>query len=353
MLSVIACNGAALAEDCGPLKEIASLDTTPLGDSSVMTVEANFNGTSRPMIVQTGAMISSLRQGALDKLGLHSIANSSVITVKDKKQVSEAFTQVEDFSLGAIRVPRMQFQVPPDTMDEQPFVGVLGSDLFSVYDMEVDPAGHKINFFAKDHCPGHVLYWKPVAVAVLPFQSQLATANQTRTGFNLYFTRGTSIYVPVKLDGQDVTASINTGGQYSTMSASMAKFLFGVTADSPGSTPQPSSDGDLKNANFIHTFPTLTFDTVTVTNAHVLVYPDPDVSNADIFKQTDTRLRQGGNYFERHMTIGMDILRRLRLFIAFGEKKLYITPATAPVPAAAATPVKADMGADQRATPLK
>jgi hypothetical protein len=36
------------------------------------------------------------------------------------------------------------------------------------------------------------------------------------------------------------------------------------------------------------------------------------------------------------MSIGMDILRRLRLYIASGEKKLYITPATGPVPAAAA-----------------
>jgi hypothetical protein len=331
--------GAALAQDCGPLKEIASLDATPLGTSSVMTVEARLNGTPKPMIVQTGALISSMRQGALDGLGLHSIANSSIITVKGKNQTSEAFTEVADFSLGAIHLSHMQMEVSPDTMTEKPWVGVLASDVFSLYDMEVDPADRKVNFFAKDHCPGHVLYWNPAAVAVLPFQSQLATASQTRTGFNVYFTRGASIYVAVKLDGQDVIASINTGGQYSSMSAGMAKFLFGVTADSPGSTPQPSEDGDPKHASFIHTFPTLTFDTVTVTNAHVLVYPDPDdIGAADIFKRTDTRLQSEGHYFERHMTIGMDILRRLRLFIAFSEKKLYITPATAPVQASATAP---------------
>lgn len=300
-----------------------------------MAVDAKFNGMARPMIVQTGTLISSLRAGALAGLGLHSIANSSIVTVKDHRQVSESFTQVDDFSLGAIRVPRMQFEVPPDTMDDQPFAGVLGGDLLSVYDMEINTADHRINFFAKDHCPGHVLYWNSSAVAVLPFRTQLATANQTRTGFNLYFERGAAVYVTVKLDGQDVTASIATGDQYSSMSASMAKFLFGVTADSPGSKLQPSDDPDPRHASFIHTFPTLTFDTVTVTNAHVLVYPDPDdVTNADIFRRTDTRLRLGGNYFEQHMSIGMDILRRLRLFFAFGEKKLYITPATAPVPLA-------------------
>jgi hypothetical protein len=349
-LTILTC-GAAYAQDCGPLKQLTSLEATPLNGSSVMTVQASFNGTPKPMIVQTGAMISSVREGALADLGLHAIANSIVITVKDRKQSSEAFTQVENFSLGAIRVPRMQFQVPPDTTGEQPWVGILGSDLFQVYDMEIDPAGHKINFFAKDHCPGHVLYWNPTAVAVLPFQSQLNTASQTRTGFNLYFTRGASIYVPVKLDGQDITASISTGSQYSYMGANMAKSMFGVTATSPGSKPAPDEIDDPTHASFIHTFPTLTFDTVTVTNARVLVYPDPDdIANADIFKRTDTRLRQGGDYFVRHMSIGMDILRRLRLFIAFGEKKLYITPATAPVAAlpAGTTAPPVDQGANHR-----
>lgn len=346
-LALVYTGQAAWAQECGPLKQVASLDGTPVGNSSVMTVDAKFNGVSKPMIVQTGALISSLREGALDGLGLHPIANSIVVSVKDKKQSSESFTQVEDFSVGAIRVPRMQFQVPPDTMDAQPWVGVLGSDLFSVYDMEIDAAGHKVNFFAKDHCPGHVLYWKPTAVAVLPFQEQLTTASQTRTGFNLYFTRGSSVYVPVQLDGKDVTASISSGSQYSSMSASMAKFMFGVSADSPGSTLQPSDDGNPAHASFIHTFPTLTFDTVTVTNAHVLIYPDPEgIANADIFRRSDTRLRQNGEYFSRHMSIGMDILRRLRLYIAFGEKKLYITPATAPV--AAQAPDKPDPNLDQR-----
>lgn len=253
-----------------------------------------------------------------------------MVFVKDKKQSSEGFVEVADFSLGAIRVPRMQLAVPPDSDSNLPWAGVLGSDLFSVYDMEIDPAGKKVNFFAKDHCPGHVLYWKPAAIAVLPFQTQLATADATRTGFNTYFERGMGIYVPVNLDGHNVTASINTGSQYSSMSASMAKFMFGVTADSPGSTPLKPTDNDPNPEGFMHTFPTLTFDTVTVTNAHVLVYPDPQVGNSVYFQRTDTRLQRNTGYFVEHMAVGMDILRRLRIFIAFSEKKLYITPATAP-----------------------
>ncbi len=330
----LACTTPAFAEDCGPLKLVTSVDTAPLPDSSILTVEANLNGTSTPMVVSTGNLISTLHQSAVDSMSLHTVTNSSVIFVKGRNKSSEGFVEIPDFHLGAIHVQRMQFEVPPDSGGTAKFAGVLGSDLFSVYDMEIDPAGHKLNFFAKDHCPGHVLYWKPAALAVMPFQEQLATASNTRTGFNLYFMRGASIYVTVNLDGHDIPASIDTGSHYSSMSASMAKFMFGVTADSPGSTVQPSDDP--KYVSFIHVFPTLTFDTVTVTNARVLVYPDPtDVVYADEFKRSDTRLRQSSNYFIRHMSIGMDILKRLRLFVAYSEKKLYITPATTPAPAAA------------------
>ena len=340
-LFALACAAPAFADDCAPLKLIASLETTPISsDSSAFTIQAKLNDTLTPMLVSTGSLISTLDQSAVNTLGLHAVANSSVILVQDRKQSSESFVEVADFHLGAIHVKRMQFEVPPDSDAARKWSGILGSDLLSVYDLEINPSGHQLNFFAKDHCPGHVLYWKPTALAVLPFQTQLPTANNTRTGFNLYFQRGAAIFIPVKLDGHDVEATISTASQYSSMSASMAKFMFGVTADSPGSTPQPS--GDSQRASFIHVFPTLTFDTVTVTNARVLIYPDPDIANADAFKRTDTRLRQQTGYFTQHMSIGMDVLRRLRMFVAFSENKLYITPATGPIaPTTASAPVHA------------
>lgn len=320
---------AAWAQDCA-LKKVADLPATPLPDSAVMTVDATFNGTARPMIVRTGALISSVRQSALGELGLQSIANSNVIVIRGRNQSSESFTEVADFSLGAIRAPRIQFEVTPDDGAKEPWAGTLASDLLSAYDLEIDSANRRIRFFDKDHCPGHVLYWNPSAVAVMPFLGQLPTANATRTGFNVYFQRGMGVYVLVKLAGQDVTAAIDTGSDYSEMSVGMAKFRFGVTAESSGNIPAPAS---APAGTFIHVFPTLTFDTVTVTNVHVLVYPEADISQSDYMRRTDTRLRQNSSYFTDHMSIGMNILRRLRLYIAYGEKKLYITPASA-----AATP---------------
>jgi hypothetical protein len=328
-------SSAMAAEACGPLKEVGTLEATRLSESSVMTVNAMLNGKARPMIVETGSLISSLRESALADLGAQAIANSNVIVVSGRNQSSQKFTQLESFSLGGFGVARMQLLIPPESSEERPWVGVLASDVLSLYDMEVDAAGRKIRFFDKNHCPGHVLYWNPAAVAVL--QSQLATADRSRTGFHTYFERGSGIYVPVILDGKNVIASVSTGSDFSSMGARMAKFTFGVTAESPGSTPQPSPDGNPAHAPFLHVFPTLTFDTVTVTNARVMVYPEDDsIAQSDIMGRSDTRLKRDSSYFVEHMSIGMNILQRLRLYIAYGENKLYVTPATAPAAGAAA-----------------
>ena len=121
--------------------------------------------------------------------------------------------------------------------------------------MEIDAADRKIRFIDKGHCAGHVLYWNPTAVAVQPIQGQLATADATRKRFNSNIHRGVGVYVTVNLDGKDVIASVSTGSDISAMGARMAKFVFGVTADSPGSTVQASPDGNPGNAPFVMSFP--------------------------------------------------------------------------------------------------
>ncbi len=77
-------------------------------------------------------------------------------------------------------------------------------------------------------------------------------------------------------------------------------------------------------------FPSLTFDTVTVTNAKFLIYPNQHM--AAVIPTTpaaQTRAWRIDDNIGGDITIGMDVLRRLRLYVAYGELKLYVTPATA------------------------
>jgi len=321
------------AEDCGPLKQLASLDMTPAPGGGPMLVPVSINGTPQQMVLATAGGITSLRQDAMDTLGLHAIDASHIKLLSSNGTASQSYVQV-DFRLGALHDPELQLIVMPAMANPPPpFVGSLAGDYLSLNDAEIDFAGRKLNIFSKDHCPGHVLYWHPGAVAVMPITLQIPTGDDSRTGYRRYTYRGSHINVPVSIDGKDFKAAINTAASISSMSADTAKFIFGVTADSPGSVVR-KDDGDPNHVSFIHTFSTLTFDTVTVTNPRFLIYPNEigskDPNNTS---RTDTRVHRIDDLIGGDITIGMDVLRKLRLYVAYGERKLYVTPATAPASA--------------------
>jgi predicted aspartyl protease len=326
----------AWAEDCGPLKQVASVDMTMTPDGRVL-VPVTINGTPQQMMLSTAGGITSLTSAAVNSLGLHAIDASNVKQLDSTGNASQSYVQVDSFAIGAIQTKNIQFMVTPNpgAGNSGSFVGLLAGDLMSRYDVEMDFAARKLNFFLQDHCPGHVLYWNPAVVAEVPITLHMPTPNDLRTGFRPYVQRSIHIWVPVTLDGKPFKAAINTGTRNSSLSAKTAQFGFGVTADSPGSTPLSSVDGNPDHKAFGHVFSSLTFDGVTVTNPHVVVIPDLIGSkDPDNGYQTDSHIKRVDDGFGAQMTVGMDVLKKLRIYIAFGERKLYISPAGTPMTAA-------------------
>jgi hypothetical protein len=330
VLAIMFQNNAALADDCGPLKQITSIDmaVTPGGN---FLVPVSLNGASRQMLLNTAGGITSFRQDAVDALGLHAIDGSSIKLLSSNGNTSQSYVEV-DFKLGALHAPRLQAIVMPAQGDSPPpFAGSLAGDFLQLNDVEIDFAGRKLNFFSKDHCPGHVIYWKAGALAVLPITLQMPTRDDSRTGFQSFIYRGSHINVPVSINGKDFKAAIHTASSVSSMTVDTAKYIFGVTAESPGAVLLDSPDGDPAHRPFRYTFATMTFDTVTVTNPKFIVYPnltgarDPNNSN-----RTDSRVHRVDDSIGGDISIGMDVLRKLHLYVAYGENKLYITPAAAP-----------------------
>jgi hypothetical protein len=334
--AVLAClSSPAVAEACGPLKQVASIDMAT-GPSGRYLVPVTINGAPQTMLLNTAGGITSLRRESADAMGLHAIDASRIKLLSSNGTASQKFAQM-DFQLGAIHFPDLQLIVMPKVGDgAPPFVGSLAGDILQRYDVEMDFAGRKLNFFSKDHCPGKVIYWKADAYAVVPVTLQIPTPEDFRKGFRPYSPRGSHINVPVKIDGKDITAVLNTSSIPSTMSTDTAKYTFGVTAESPGAVPVESPDGDPQHRMFRYTFPSLTFDAVTVTNAKFLIYPNLTGSkDPDNDFRTGTRIGRVDDGLGGRTTIGLEILRKLRLYVAYGEDKLYITPATAPQAAAA------------------
>jgi hypothetical protein len=180
------------------------------------------------------------------------------------------------------------------------------------YDIEIDFGTYKMNYFSKEHCPGKVVYWPHQTLAVLPFTFQ---KNQ--------------IKIPVKVDGKALTAIIDTGASNTTMQAAAAKRIFDISPDSQGNI---AINARGMAAAFERVFSTLDFEGIAVTNPHVVIIPQlvgsKDRNNGF---RTDSRVKMVDDIDDApDMLIGMDILKKLHLYIAFGEDRIFISEASTP-----------------------
>jgi len=133
------------------------------------------------------------------------------------------------------------------------------------------------------------------------------------------------IQVTATINGKEVRAIIDTGAPYTSLKADAAKRLFGVTQDSEGNIASRAIDG---KKEFLHVFDTLGLEGIAVSKPRISIMPDlvgsHDVNND---YETGSRVhRVDEDQDDPPLIIGMNVISKLRLFIAFGEKKIYVTP---------------------------
>ncbi len=339
LCSILMGGAPAWAADCGPLKLVATMDLLPgPGGGPRVMVPVVVNNVPQKMLLSTAGGLSTLNAEAAKNLNLHVLHGSNVRLLDTAGNASDAYVTLDTFTLGRLTAEHLEMLITPGAAADRGFDGVLAGDLMARYDVELDFAAHKMNFFSPDHCEGKVLYWPASTIAVVPFT--MTHPDNTPMGQRPNFSplRDSHIRVPVTLDGKTFQAVINTGSPNSTMSAKVAERIFNLTADSPGSVPLGVVDNNPKNRRFGHVFQKLTFEGIDVANAHVVVIPDligtKDPNNTIT---TGSLVQHIDDGLGSEVSIGMDVLRHLHLYIAYGEHKLYITPADSPAAAGGAT----------------
>ena len=275
-------------------------------------------GKSKLMLLDTGGAITELTSRAVDELGL-SRRRGDFQIYGVSGNYTDKFTEAS-FVLGHLSAPKEILVIAPEGEtfgNSEQVAGLLASDILKNFDVSVDFGANKFSLLSPDHCAGKVVYWKASAVAVVPMLV-LASAH---------------IVVPVKLDGQPITAILDTGAPYSTLKLPAAESEFGLK---PGSddTPRLGSLQGLPSAiTYSHQFKSLEFEGIGVNNLTVEIIPDRigDIISNATTAPTGTRIpdRKLGEA-KPVMLIGMDVLRHLHLYIAYKEEKLYITPAGEP-----------------------
>ena len=325
-LAVLFHNGIALAEDCGPLVQVNAVDL--IAGPNRALVPVSINGIPKLFLLDTGGDVSQINGEVADELKLTK-QDSNLNLLDMYGHASTKMVRIDKFTLGRMHGDdvNMAIQPNPDFGKGTRFVGIFGPDMMGRYDVDIDFGTYKMKYFSPDHCPGHVVYWPHVALAVTPMTF-----------------RNRHIRLTVKVDGKDLTAEVDTGAPNTTMYAEAANRLFDIVPESAGNIPLNSQG---MAAAFGRVFSTLDFEGVAVSNPHVVIVPElmgtKDPNNGF---QTGSRVKKVDDDVDRaDMLIGMDILKKLHLYIAFGENRLYISEASAPVkpvePAASAAVISA------------
>jgi predicted aspartyl protease len=321
----------ALADDsCPPLTILTSVDMT-IGNSGRVFVPAQVGGVQKHMLVDTGGFFSELTQPVVSELKL-----TPRHTGLSQIGVSGSSTEMAvgtSFVLGNLHADSMDFMVAPDETkfdrDLPGAGGILAPNLLTSYDADFDFANKKFNLISQKHCDGKVVYWPADTVAVVPIQMA-----------DRYH-----VQLPVELDGHRYTATLDTGASTTVVNLDNATRDFALKlgdADTPAEGTLTSSK---TTTTYTHRFHSLSLEGIAVSNPLVVLLPDlvtNKMRHATDTVSNDTRIRNPNEDAGlSDMILGMDILHRFHLYIAYKEKKLYITPAAAPAQAAAPAPTPA------------
>jgi hypothetical protein len=308
----------ASAADCGQLKILNSVDLVQTPIRAMIPVA--LNGNKRMFLLDTGGSISQITAAGATDLGLH-MEEAPLKLLDSRGNAARKAVRIEKFQIGhQIGSTWLAVNPDPEAGKSEGWAGLYATDLMGPFDIELDFSASKMNVFDQDHCDGRVIYWPTQAVGVLPIS----------------FYRQQSLRFPVTLDGKQLVAEMDTGAPNLTMPYSAAERLFDWKPDDPKDVVIGEGGG---HKVYGHIFSTLDFQGVIVRNPHVVIHPDligtKDANNA---QQTGNRARMDDYVPDiPDILIGLDVLKRLHLYIAFKEKKIYITPGSStPVTPAAA-----------------
>jgi predicted aspartyl protease len=324
---------ASAADQCGPLKRITAVDTVT-GPAGYMLVPVKIGDAERLLLFDTGGAISSITPAAAQELHLPAY-DSRVRIIGISGAVSTRYTIIPSVTVGTVESRRAQYMILPDNMPRLAQGGVAGTLAPAPgVDIDLDFAGRKLSFFSTDHCEGKVVYWPAEAVAVVPMRvAGLRPGNAISTEH---------IIIPVKLDGKQLDALVDTGATNNVLKLPVAQERFGVDLKAP----DVQEVGQLgKNASakvYRKRFGTLSFEGVTVLNPMVDLVPDEVTRSLGDQRPTGSLTRPADTGLP-DLILGMPVLSKTHMYVAYGERKVYITAAS---DAALAQPASASRPAE-------
>jgi len=307
---------AMAAPACGPLNLITSLDMITVSGGRP-GVAAKIMDKPVTLLIDTGGALSMISRSVVRELSLTvGQAQAEIINIAGRRSHDQV--RLPSITLGTLRQEGAYFMVDPNDApsDERSFQGVIAPDFLSNVDADFDFGAKKLNLVSPDHCAGKVVYWSAPASA--PALAVVA----------FHFDRSGHISFPLRLDDQRVNAILDTGAYNTALNLDIARRTFKINTNAPDVEKIGQVEGSFKADIFRKQFKTLAIEGVTVNNPTIDLLPDLISAPSGTPRPTGSLIRDSDNNLPG-IILGMNILSRLHVYVAYKEAKLYITAAGA------------------------
>lgn len=301
----------AIAGKCS-LKQAASLDMVS-GFPGRVVVELSIGGKPSRFLIDTGGY-SSIFQDVADSLGLDTHPVDQSMEIYDVSGAKlRRFTKIPNLMIGAMKGDSVPVLVIPREHGTDPGVdGIIGADLLSQFDADFDFANHKLNLILQDHCEGIVVYWSP---------------NYADADFHLV---GLHMVLGMNLDGHDVSAILDTGSPRTHLYDNVARSKFDLDTNSAGMELIPDNAPDAQT-QYRYRFKSLSIGGLAINNPLIYILPNLALKS---FSRNHTAKEDFDPIYApklegADMLLGMDVISKLHLYIAYKEHKIYLTAADA------------------------
>lgn len=298
----------AAAQDCTP-RLLATLKMTHAEPGSeIRTVPVSINGVEKQMVLDTGGAITQMSRRTIDELNLP-LRRSGAKVFDINGRVSSRFTLIEKFGFGHLERDKAALLVWPEPA--RPWAGILAQDMLQPYDIDVDFAHDELKMYARD-CPRPPAWTR--GASKIPMQN-----------------KGWHLHIPLVLDGKTYDGIFDTGSRNTIMGMITARRDFGIGPETHEMKRYPAINGVASMDGYLHSFSKLSVGGIAVDRPQLLLVPDVMNRNADRSPLARSRARRHNDGLVLpELTLGMNVMKNLRLYISFSEQALYVASAASP-----------------------
>lgn len=298
--------------ECSPLMILAELDIITDDQTGAWAFPVVVNGTTKYFMAANGRRYSSINKSVVEELSIPTTAGTQMVMNFQGERLMRDMARPESLLIGNLVADHIPLQVDlgqgPD--------GMIGGDILRNYDVEVDFTNRKFFILDQDHCEGEILHWQATALDAVPMETT-PTNSQS--------------FIRVEVNGVALDALVSLASAQTAMNLTVARQRLGVDLDSENVEELGVvQSGGRSGTRYLTRFESFSIGGYTLPNMEIVLEPDLLARSTNVTPtpnsliNRDSRANLSGI---PDITLGMSILRNFHVYMAYGENRLYLTPA--------------------------